>query len=171
MADVNSPETPQSGPNIPRWLKVVLAGSLALNLAVIGGVVGLALTFDGPPPDKDFRSGAAGAYIGAFDKSTRRELRERMRESFKGERPSREQFAANTRAFAALVRAEPLDVAALQAHLDAQTDRFEQGRKFGEQMLIQTLQTLDPAARAAYAARLEQFADHGPKGGKDFKPH
>lgn len=154
----------------PRWIKALLAGSLALNFAVIAGAIGVAVTFDGPPPPKDGMFGISG-YVRALEDGHRKEFGRSVREAMP-QLPSREVFKAQAQAALDLIRAEPFDPDALDAHLTAMAQRFEMGRQTGDRVFVEIIQRMTPEERAAYADRLEKRIDKGfekTKGG--FKPH
>lgn len=169
MIDLQKPAPNASG--TPRWIKALLAGSLALNFAVIAGAIGMAVTFDGPPPPDGGMPGVGG-YIRSLDDHHRREFGDAMRGAFE-KRPSRETFMAEGREMIALIRAEPFDPAALKSHIEQVSARFEAGRRAGDDALIQIVAGMSQAERQKYADRLEKRLSKG--FGKDdhkddFKP-
>lgn len=157
----------------PRWIKVLLAGSLALNFAVIAGAVGLVLSDDGPPPPRpDGGFVGISGYVRALDEDHRKEFGTKVRDAFP-QPPSKERFMSQAQDMLALIRAEPFDPAALQAQLSAMAERFEVGRKAGDSELIRIINEMTPEERTAYADRLEKRMQKGFEKAKDrpFKPH
>lgn len=169
MSDTDKPAKPTGA--TPRWIKALLAGSLALNFAVIAGAIGVAVTFDGPRPPKDGNFFGISGYVRALEDGKRKEFGRTVREAMPHP-PSRESFRAQAQATLDLIRAEPFDAAALDAHLTGLAQRFETGRKTGDRVFVQIIEQMTAEERAAYADRLEKRIDKGfekVKGG--FKPH
>lgn len=146
----------------PRWMKIALVVSVALNLAVAGLVLGAWLG-DGPhkgmPRDLSF-----GPFSDALSDADRRALRKDLMGRAGEFRSSRE--AARTE-FAALLdalRADPFDPAAMTSALTAietrNAERLDLGRSLIETRLIE----MSAAERRAFADRLEQGLR---RGGKD----
>jgi uncharacterized membrane protein len=160
MTDANT----QTGPKAPpppakagRWVKILLAVSLALNLAVVGVVAGAALkarNFDGGRPP-DIRELNFGPFTGALSRPQRRALLQ----GFVADQPPLREMRSLIRAEYQLVldavRAQPFDPIALQAALAGQSRstiaRLDAGRKALEGVII----AMSPEDRAAYADRLE----------------
>lgn len=169
MADTEKSAKPSG--STPRWIKALLAGSLALNFAVIAGAIGVAVTFDGPPPPpKDGGMFGISGYVRALEDGPRKEFGRAVREAMP-QPPSRESFRAQAQATLDLIRAEPFDAAALDAQLNTMAQRFEVGRKTGDRVFVQIIEEMSPAERAAYAERLEKRIEKGFEKVKDgFKP-
>ena len=143
-------------PKSRRWIRVLLFVSLALNLLVLGAVVGRVLG-DGPPDRRHPRGGddAAIPYTRAFDPEQRKELWRGLRGTFEGRREGGG-FLDGYREALTLLRAEPFDQAAFEALLDRQATEAEGRRRAGQKVLADYLGTMSAADRQAYAARLEE---------------
>lgn len=160
MSDLKTdPPQPPVRTGMKRWLKVVLFASLALNLAVIGLVIGAVL--HGPPgPDGRDRarapSGMAFPYTRAFSDEAQGQLRrdyiERMRVQ-RAEQGGREPTYPEV---LALLRADPFDRAAFEAVLLRQFTRVEVSQAVGREVLLDRIATMSAADRSAYADRLEE---------------
>lgn len=147
----------------PRWIKVLLAGSLAVNLAVIGGAIGLILDSDGPPPKPPGEGMASvGSFVRALEKPHRREFLGSIEKATGGKPPSKEEFKAKAMALISLIRAEPFDVDALSAKITEQSSRFETARMAGDAALLRIIDGMSPEERQAYADRLEERLNRGP---------
>jgi uncharacterized membrane protein len=140
-------------PRAPRWVKVALALSVALNLAVAGLAVGAMLKDGrrgGMPRDLSF-----GPFTEAFSPEDRKALREAFRDRMPAFRASREEVRAEFQTLIATLRADPVDPAALGAALAAiearNADRLALGRSLVEARFLQ----MPPEDRLAYADRLE----------------
>lgn len=168
MTETTNPISPPPSAEVPpvqtgpRWMKIALVVSVALNLAVAGLVLGAWLG-DGPhkgmPRDLSF-----GPFSEALSDADRRALRKDLMGRAGEFRSSRE--AARTE-FAALLdalRADPFDPAAMTAALTAietrNAERLDLGRSLIETRLIE----MSAAERRAFADRLEQGLR---RGGKD----
>lgn len=146
----------------PRWMRWLLFGSLALNLAVVGIVAGGVLRHggpdrNGPPRGRDF----IAPYTSAFSDSQRRELGRELFASFERKRGDARP-PAPFRAYREtleLLRAEPFDRAGFEQVLSAQDARAAERQKMGQQVLVDYVSGLSPDERAAYANRLEMKLD------------
>ena len=149
MSDPQTP-TPPPVPAVPatsRGVKIALALSVALNLAVAGLAVGAWLgdgRHHGMPRDMSF-----GPFSAALD-DTDREQRAAARAEFE--------------TLLATLRADPFDAAALKAALAALEARNAERLDLGRSLIETRLVEMTPEERAAFADRLEK---HLRRGGKD----
>ncbi len=149
-----------------RWVKIALAVSVALNLAVAGLVLGAWLGDDhrkGMPRDLSF-----GPFSEALSDADRRELRKGLMSRAGEFRSSREAARAEFAVLLDALRADPFDPAAMTAALTAietrNAERLELGRSLIETRLIE----MSPEERLAFADRLEKGMRRGGRdGGKD----
>ncbi|PZX53678.1 putative membrane protein [Cereibacter changlensis] len=161
------PSAPQ--PRSPVWMRVVLALSLTLNLAVLGIVGGAALRSHDerrPAPVRDLG-------FGPFDNALTPEDRKELRRAFMDDGPDiRSARRAMRQDFAAILealRAEPFDPAALQQVLDRQNARGAEMLAYGQKLIFERVAAMDPEARRAFADRLEQSLTR--KRGPDKREH
>lgn len=142
------------------WVKVVLAISLALNLAVIGLAAGAWMKegSKGMPRDLSF-----GPFSEALSREDRRALRRALMERAPDFRESRDAARQEFSALLSALRAQPLDPVALRAALSAiegrNADRLELGRSLIEARLIE----MSDPDRLAFADRLEAGMKRGPR--------
>ena len=167
MTDPNQPTVPTGGtPN--RGLKIALAVSVALNLAVAGLVGGIAL-HGGPGQRGNMMVRDMG--FGPFDDALLPEDRDSLRKSIQARfgdiRAARQLMQADGLAVLSALKAEPFDPATLGRALDAQADHLGERLKFGSVMIRDYLLALPSEARLAFADRLEQRMRRGRDGGKD----
>ncbi|MFN3281085.1 MAG: periplasmic heavy metal sensor [Tabrizicola sp.] len=162
-----TPELSSPPPPVPpgaggsRWLKLALAVSVTLNLAVAGLVLGAWLG-DGPrrgmPRDLSF-----GPFSEALSEKDRRALRRDLMGRLGEFRTSREAARAEFNGLLAALRADPFDPGALRAALAAietrNAERLELGRSLIEKRLIE----MTPEERRAFADRLERGIERRPK--------
>lgn len=154
------PVTP--APSTARGVKIALALSVALNLAVAGLVAG-AWMGDGPhrgmPRDMSF-----GPFSAALDSDDRRAIRRALMERLGEFREQRAAAQAEFETLLTALRADPFDAGALKSALAAlearNAERLELGRSLIETRLIE----MSPEERAAFADRLEKGLN---RGGKD----
>lgn len=139
------------------WVRLVLFGSLAMNLAVVGVVLGGLLSggHKAPPPGRDFVT----PYTRAFTEHERREIGQRLRLEFDKNRPERGDFIADYRNAAGLLRQDPFDREAFAAALGGQGARAEVRQNLGQSVLVDYLADMSPSARSDYAERLEEQLD------------
>jgi uncharacterized membrane protein len=156
-----TPPPVSSGPSTSRGVKIALALSVALNLAVAGLAVGAWLG-DGPrkgmPRDMSF-----GPFSEALDDSDRRAIR-RVLLSRVGEfRAQREAARAEFETLLVTLRADPFDPAAMKTALATietrNAERLELGRSLIETRLIE----MSAEERQAFADRLERGLRRGGK--------
>jgi Spy/CpxP family protein refolding chaperone len=150
MGDRQEP-TPGTG----RVVRIVLFVSLAINLIVVGIVLGAKA--GGHPMRHGMRQDAVfGPLTDGFSREERRVLRERFETASPGFRAERREVAADFRALAALLRAEVWDRAAAEAILVRQGDRMEGRMATGRAVLLEHLDELTPEARQALGAQIER---------------
>lgn len=163
MTDMPPPPASTAAARSGRGVKIALAISVALNLAVAGMVAGAFLSGDGPhkgmPRDLGF-----GPFSEALSPEDRRALRKAFMDKAPDFHATRDASRAEFEALLATLRATPFDPAALTVALTAiqtrNADRLDLGRSLIETRLAQ----MSDADRLAFADRLE----HGLRG-KDNK--
>lgn len=154
-----SPMLPPTAPATSRGVKIALALSVALNLAVAGLAVGAWLG-DGPhkgmPRDMSF-----GPFSEALDDADRTAIRRALKEKLGEFREQRAAARAEFETLLVALRADPFDAGALKAALAAlearNAERLELGRGLIETRLIE----MTPEERAAFANRLEKGLRRG----------
>lgn len=140
----------------PRTLaRIVLVVSLALNVAVIGAVAGLAVSGrsnDGPPQRMSFEFGPLGRVL---DRDDRRAISAAMRRN--GPRPlSRDAMKAQLGAIARELRAEPFDPVALAGLIAELRDRSTRVQQNAQTAFVTHSAAMSAADRAALADKLER---------------
>lgn len=136
------------------WLRWVLVISLALNLLVLGllGSWWLKWGLHGGhhPPRVEH---AGGPLTRALSHEDRRAIGRDMHAAYRDRGENR---GARIVMLAELIRAEPFDRAAVMAQLTAQRDALNERLSLGQSLLLDRLDQMDTAERAAYADRLEE---------------
>ena len=138
-----------------RGVRVLLFASLALNLAVVGLVLGFVLRapFDGPPPRPD-RVG--GALTFALSDEDRHEIGRRVFRELRADGRDRRSRRADYDRILTALRADPYDARAVQDLLEAQRQDAARFQAAGQRALLAHIDGMSPEARRAFADRLEE---------------
>ncbi|MDM7933394.1 periplasmic heavy metal sensor [Tabrizicola sp.] len=163
MTDTRPDPTPPAPPTAPvptpptpsaRGLKIALAISVALNLAVAGMVAGAWLK-DGPsrgmPRDLSF-----GPFSEALSLEDRRALRKSLIDRAPGFRETRQAAQAEFAALLDALRASPFDPGAVQSALAAIEARNAGRLELGRGLIEARIAQMSDADRLAFADRLEK---------------
>jgi len=157
---VLSPSTPRAGGK----LRIALALSLAVNLAIGGVLVGSFLRDAPPRSGRDFG-------LGPISEALSREDRKALRAAFVAQHPDiggdRQAMRSDIEALLASLRATPFDPAALDAALTTIAQRNGALIATGQAVLAERIKAMDPAKRAAFADRLEKKMPHRGKRDND----
>ncbi|MEM8536634.1 MAG: periplasmic heavy metal sensor [Pseudomonadota bacterium] len=153
MADQSGQAATVNGKRPSRLWRVVLVISLALNLAVVGIVVGTAASGrfgDGPPRTFDF---GPGPILRALTGDERRSMMRSMRadRAFQSFRPE-ERFAVLVSA----LQADPFDKDAFAAAMAMQAERNLALQEQAQVAFVDVISDMTPERRAAFALALEQ---------------
>jgi uncharacterized membrane protein len=150
---------PPAVPGAPRWMRVLLGLSLALNLLILGAVAGVALR--GGPGPQAVRDLGFGPFAAALSPEDRAALRRAWMASGGGE--GRRAARAEMRGLLDLLRADPFDAAAFSAHLARGSERMAGRLHLGMTLIEERILALPPADRLAFADRLERAMRRGPR--------
>ena len=149
------------------WVRILLVGSLAVNLGVAGMIGGKILRdgYGGPPaPVRDLG-------FGPFSDALSSEDRDALRAAFIAKTPelraSRRERRAEFADILGTLRAEPFEPAALRAVLDRQNSRTTDMLAVGQALIFDRIAAMTPEARRAYADRLETSLTRRPDRRKD----
>lgn len=139
------------------WLRVLLVLSLALNLLVIGALVGALVT--GPV----WRSGhpsrlevAGGPLTRALSPEDRRAIGKEMRKAHRKEAGHRARHHGELLALVADLKTTPFDPVAVEQRLLRHRQSFDDRFGLGLKLLTERLTQMTPEDRAAYADRLQE---------------
>lgn len=144
-----------------RMVRIVLVLSLALNAFVIALVAGAAMKhqgWGGHPAVRDVG-------FGVFSEILSREDRRALRAAFRAEAPhvrdghevAREEF----REMAAALRADPWDRARIETLIAGHTARIAERIDVGRRLLLQRMEDMSAAERAALADRIDEVLARG----------
>lgn len=150
-------DQPRQG-RCPRWMRVLLGVSLALNLLVAGLAAGAALRHGRAGGMHAAPHSLAGAMIRELPPQDRRALsalaRDDLARDGHGDRRARRR--AEAAAVTGALRAVPFDAAALRAVLDDQTRRRAAVQGELREFWLARVAAMSDAGRADYADRVEQ---------------
>ncbi|WP_293450824.1 periplasmic heavy metal sensor [Planktotalea sp.] len=141
--------------------RILLGVSLALNLLVVGAVVGAMVK----GPSSSGRGGPPGTrevsapYVGAFDHATKRALRDEMRARLPDRRDAQAANRADYEAFVGVLRADTFDKEAAAGIIDTQFQRSGQFQRVGRALSIEKIDQMSLSERMAYADRLQKRLD------------
>lgn len=144
--------TPSAPERRRRWLGYALAASLAVNLAVLGLIAGLALK--GPPDHPRGPEMGLWRYGAALPAPYRDDLMRALRDNRRTWGAERQRLSGQRAALAAALTAEPYDKARVTAILASERALLDALAGRGTGLLLAQIDRMDGAARAAYAARL-----------------
>jgi uncharacterized membrane protein len=150
---------PPSG--APRWMKVLLAVSLALNLGVLGLVGGAALREAGDRGRPDVRDIGFGPFSEALSLQDRQELRRAFLRDGGNPRAMRQMMRAEVGTLLQVLRTEPLQEAELRAAFSQFQQRGQERLDLGQRLLADRIIAMSPDDRARFADRLEEVMARG----------
>lgn len=156
MTDPNAqPEKPKR-----RWLMPVLLLSLAANLLVAGVIAGAFLSPDGPrrsggEDQRAIRGVLGEPFFRALPQEERRAMLRDVLANREQFREGREALRARVQSFLTALRAENFDRAEVERLLAEQRQAASRRQDFGEGLLLDRLENMTAAERAAYADALE----------------
>lgn len=145
----------------PRWMRVVLVLSLALNLLVAGATLGLVLR--GGPTPMAGRDPGFGPFAAALSPEDRTALRRDWIARTVTEGDGRRAMRVDMRALLGALRADPFDASAMRAALARVGDRTAGRLQLGMSLIEDRVISLSPAERLAFADRLESELRRGPR--------
>jgi len=160
MTDV--PQKPVTTPSTGRGLRIALAVSVALNLAVVGVIGGAMLRSDGPRGHDMPRDLGFGFFSEALTPENRADLRKRLIPAVPGFVQDRRKMRQDLTAILVALRADPFDAAALDLAMQAQIARLRSRLDVGQEVLLDFLSDLSASERLAFADRLEATAARRP---------
>lgn len=155
---VTDPQTPLQTPEKPksgRGVRIALALSVALNLAVLGVVAG-AMLRDGPGMRAAMvRDLGFGPYTEALAPEDRKALRRALFVRAPEIRNARRLMREDAGALLDVLRADPFDAEAFKARMEAQHARMATQLRLGQDLLQDFIAAMTPENRRAFADRLE----------------
>lgn len=174
-------EETKTGTSKVRWRRVVLAVSLALNLAVAGMVLGAVLRQDDKgravrSNDKSpvvaqgehfdgLRNRDMGfmPFIDAVDQEHRRDLAVEFMRSAGDRKEARERLRTYFEAVVETLRTEPFNEASFANLVSEHQRELAAQQEVGMQVLARHIAEMSDEERAAYAERLERILNRPPR--------
>ena len=157
-------KTEKKAPGMRGWMKVLFGVSLALNLLVLGAVGGAVMRHGGwdgrhHPPRADM---AGGPLTRALSQEDKRAVAREMRRAYRSEGSSgRAAYDAAMQQLVTDLRTDPFDPEPVKAQMGQMREMLGQRVAIGQQILLDHLVQMDPDARHAFAARLEEAMARG----------
>lgn len=146
-------------------MRIVLFVSLALNLLIVGLVVGAVASGQGPgKPRVDFN---LGPFVRALDEEDRRAIVRDVRRNSENRAISPRERRADLLEMIELLRADTFDEAAMLALLAEQRSKGEQLVATAHEALVDRLAASTPERRATFADRLEDEMRRQPRRPQD----
>lgn len=171
MSDA-TPQTPEGlPPPAPRWMKIALVVSLAINLAVIGLVAGAAVNFrkDGGP--QSGRIDGPNPFLRAMTPDDARMMRRLLRPDANQLGTSREMGRTAMEAILAQLRSDAFSEPDLRAAFEQISTANAARAGLGEEAIVTYLLSLNASERARFADRLEESVRRGgPRRGEGRPP-
>jgi len=160
MTHTTDQAVPPAKPKRRHGLKIALVISLALNLLIIGLIIG-ALSHRWRDPDMRQDRALAdlgfSPYVAALDPEDRHDLGREMFKRAGDFRRNRQEIQAEFAAIVGLLREPEFDPQSLRDRLLAQGKKLEERRATGIELFIVQLSKMDQEKRAAVADRLERL--------------
>lgn len=159
MTETTTPGPAPAVSTTPRWMKIALSLSVALNLAVAGLAVGARLGDGhqrGLPRDMSF-----GPFSEALGDEDRRAIRRGLVDRIGDFRAAREAARVEFETLLAALRADPFDPGAVSAALTSIATRNADRLELGRSLIEARIAEMTPDERLAFADRLERGLRHG----------
>ncbi|MEP2534149.1 periplasmic heavy metal sensor [Shimia sp.] len=150
-------------PGMRRGVRILLIGSLALNLLVVGVVGGAVVGHmrDGDSRDRSDRFGSP--YVRALNVQDKRIVGKAIRDAYRQAEIDREGSRRSYERVVGLLRAAPLDQNALTQEVAQQDIGGEQRRKVAQKIWLDRVFSMTDTERATYADDLEDVLKRGSK--------
>lgn len=144
-----------------RWQRILLVGSLALNLVIVGIVAGSLLS-GGSKNSQTRIDLTVGPLTRAMNTEDRDEVRAVLRDSGVFRPGDREGIRMDMQALVDVLKADDFDADAFRDTLIRQRARLQAGQDRVLEAVARQIEGMTPDARAAFADRLEQQVRRGP---------
>lgn len=148
-------EDTQVQQSISRKFRVLLIVSLALNLLVVGVLIGGAV-MGRPPASLGGPAVSLGPFSQALPPGHRASLRRDYRKRLDAHGMTPPNRSAALAEFLEVLRTEPFDPEKVEAMFDAQRDQSMRGMQTAQDVFLEQLVEMEPSQRAAFADRLEK---------------
>ena len=157
----------------PRRMKIALIASLAVNVLVIGAVIGAMSHWSGPSGkragERSGLDGAIGIYGHALEQEDRRDIRKTMFADHGERRDMRAQLTALVKQAVQVLEQSPFDKAAFQDILQQQQGQIKDRSDAFQGALVDHIATMSDEQRVVYANRLVKILERGERRYKEKK--
>lgn len=160
-------ETLAAGRRAGRGMRIALILSLTLNLLILGMIGGAAISHHRRAAHGEARDVGFAPFTGALDRADRAALRRAFLAAMPDARDRRQAARQDFNRLAAALRAEPWDRAVVSKLLARHGARTAERLELGHRLLVERIAAMTPAARAAFADRIEAGFRRGPGGERD----
>ncbi len=171
---MTEPNTDQLSPKPRRLTRVLLIGSLALNLLIVGVVGGAAISLRGGSDKGPVSDRFGSPHIKALTFDDKREVGRAIRSAYRKSNVDHRADHQHYQEALVVLRSSPLDEAALRDLVMTLDQAGERRRAMARDVFLAKIISMSDAERAAYADRLEEVLQRGPKDKKhpprDGKP-
>jgi Spy/CpxP family protein refolding chaperone len=160
---------------MPRWSTrdLILAGSIAANLVLLGFLVGAGVRLAGPgaaaPPPEAFDGASPRALLFALEPEQRARIREEMVSEGLRSAPLFRELRDARRDLEAAVTAEPFDAEAARTALERQREIGRELQERGDELILRIVSDLTPEQRAhaveTMREQAERFRERGDRRG------
>ena len=157
MTDLPPPSSMVRAKASGRGLKILLAASLAANLAVAGVVAGFALRGHGGerPSQMTVRDMSFGPFTEALTRDQRRAMLREFGTRGPGLREMRAQMRGDFDSVLSVLQAEPFDPEAFRVAMEGQSRRVADRAEAGRDALVALVAQMTADERSAFAERLQ----------------
>ncbi|SEW10866.1 Heavy-metal resistance [Aliiroseovarius sediminilitoris] len=163
MSTPTLPPTDQADAGRRKWLRVLLAVSLTLNLLVFGLVIGAKWGdhrnqgFEPRGPNRAaIRDLGFAPLAGALDRSDRREIGKTLRDRSGSFADNRKALEAEFQSMLSALRAEPFDPDVLLSTMNQQSERLRQRGELARTVLVDRIGKMTMSERLEFADRIEK---------------
>ncbi len=149
-----SEQTTTQPKGTPRWVKIALIVSVAVNLGIAGVIGGAALRAPEIRHNKVEAPEGVAMLARAMPPAHQRELREELRNRRGDLRPDREELRSLRDRFIVALRAEPFDIDAVNAVFADQRAMLSKLTAAGHESVIEQIEKMSQKDRERYIQRL-----------------
>ncbi|MCP5087197.1 MAG: periplasmic heavy metal sensor [Rhodobacteraceae bacterium] len=139
-----------------KWIKPVFIASLAVNLVILGLIIGAAFG-DHHRPGRGLKAPhGVRAYVSAMTEDQREEFHERTQTSLAGSLKTLRKLSNRNKMVIAAIEATPFSEDALRSAMDQQATDVSVIMSGFQEELIATLSAMNDEERAEYVARMKE---------------
>lgn len=150
---------------VPRiWLRILLIGSLSLNLLIVGAAVGAAFKWRGGPPRFEIgdNCGSAGmtAIVRAMERSEKAAIRDAFEAGGFGRESRRAARQEDIDVLIELLKSDQFDTDGLKSVLFARSEQIAKGLELGHSFIVDRISSMPADQRRQLADRIAKKRDH-----------